>query len=139
MKGRRPLIAGIHADSDVKDIERAFVYANRNETSQSPLEQSEPEELHVSQSTETIAASLPATAQFPQEPEKPTAKATVPEDRVQPQVTGRVPITTRTRPEVASALKKASLQRQMAGVDPCYVQDIMEEALITWLSAKGYL
>jgi hypothetical protein len=49
-----------------------------------------------------------------------------------------VPITTRTRPEVASALKRASLKRQLSGQTPFYVQDILEEALETWLRDKAY-
>ena len=59
--------------------------------------------------------------------------------RVLPQMAGRVPITTRARPEVATALKRASLQRQLAGVEPYHVQDIVEEALENWLSSKGYV
>lgn len=144
MKGRRPLVAGIQANSEVKDLERAFVFGSRNEPSQpmvaetEVVEEQQPEPA-VSQSTENAVVEQVAIEPAQHTPEQPAKNATVPNDRVQPQVTGRVPITTRTRPEVASALKKASLQRQMAGVEPCYVQDIMEEALVTWLSAKGYL
>ena len=38
-----------------------------------------------------------------------------------------------------SALKRASLQRQLAGVEPYYVQDIMEQALEQWLKEHGYV
>jgi hypothetical protein len=56
-----------------------------------------------------------------------------------PQMYNRVPITTRARPEVASALKRASLQRQLTGTEPFYVQDILEIALETWLRDNGHL
>lgn len=56
-----------------------------------------------------------------------------------PQMYNRVPITTRARPEVASALKRASLERQLAGTAPFYVQDILEAALETWLRDNGHL
>ncbi|MCA9182354.1 MAG: hypothetical protein KDA51_12900, partial [Planctomycetales bacterium] len=55
-----------------------------------------------------------------------------------PQISNRVPITTRTRPEIASALKRASLQRQLNGQAPFYVQDIIEEALESWLASHGF-
>ena len=52
---------------------------------------------------------------------------------------GRVPLTTRIRPELAAALKRASLERQLAGQTPNTVQDILEQALEPWLKAQGYL
>lgn len=58
---------------------------------------------------------------------------------VLPKMTGRVPITTRARPEIGSALKRASLQRQLDGIEPSSMQDIMEAALENWLRGKGYI
>ncbi len=58
---------------------------------------------------------------------------------VLPKMAGRVPITTRASPEIGSALKRASLQRQLDGVEPNSMQDIMEAALENWLRDKGYL
>ena len=52
---------------------------------------------------------------------------------------GRVPFTTRLRTDLAQALKRASLERQLQGVLPNTVQDIFEEALEPWLRDKGYL
>jgi hypothetical protein len=52
---------------------------------------------------------------------------------------GRVPLTTRIRPKLAAALKRASLERQLAGQTPNTVQDILEVALEPWLIAQGYL
>lgn len=50
-----------------------------------------------------------------------------------------VPVTVRLRPEVASALKQASLQRQLNGIETYTQQDIVEEALLPWLQAEGLL
>lgn len=50
-----------------------------------------------------------------------------------------VPVTVRLRPEIASALKQASLQRQLNGVETFTQQDIVEEALLPWLQAEGLL
>ncbi|MEZ6140784.1 MAG: hypothetical protein R3B84_09455 [Zavarzinella sp.] len=46
---------------------------------------------------------------------------------------GRIPLTTRVKPELASSLKRISLERQLAGIQPCSMQDIVEEALELWL------
>jgi cell pole-organizing protein PopZ len=52
---------------------------------------------------------------------------------------GRAPLTTRIRTDFAAALKRASLERQLNGVSPHTLQDILEEALQPWLRANGYL
>lgn len=51
----------------------------------------------------------------------------------------RVPLTTRIRGDYAAALKRASLERQLSGIKPNTLQDILEEALQPWLRANGYL
>lgn len=51
----------------------------------------------------------------------------------------RTPFTTRVREDLASALKRASLERQLQGIEPSAVQDILDEALEPWLKANGYL
>ena len=51
----------------------------------------------------------------------------------------RSPLTTRVRTDFAEALKRASLQRQLDGVEPNTLQDILEEALEPWLRKHGYL
>ncbi len=51
----------------------------------------------------------------------------------------RVPISTRMREDFAGALKRASLERQLAKVEPNTLQDILEQAVEPWLRANGYL
>src|SRR4051812_29633970 len=51
----------------------------------------------------------------------------------------REPLTTRIRADLAQALKRSSLQRQLQGIEPNTVQDILEEALEPWLKSNGYL
>jgi hypothetical protein len=51
----------------------------------------------------------------------------------------RVPFTTRVRTDYAAALKRASLERQLKGIFPNTLQDILEEALQPWLRSNGYL
>jgi hypothetical protein len=50
-----------------------------------------------------------------------------------------VPLTTRVRADFAAALKRASLERQLSGVLPNSLQDILDDALEPWLRANGYL
>jgi hypothetical protein len=52
---------------------------------------------------------------------------------------GLIPITVRLRPEIAGALKRASLERQLTGDDPFTQQEIVEQALEPWLRSGGYL
>ena len=51
----------------------------------------------------------------------------------------RAPITTRIRADFATALKRASLERQLNGTTPSTLQEILEEALEPWLKAHGYV
>ncbi|QOJ14838.1 MAG: hypothetical protein HRU75_09380 [Planctomycetia bacterium] len=54
-------------------------------------------------------------------------------------VVNRAPISTRIRANFASALKRASLERQLKGVEPNTLQDILEQAIEPWLKSNGYL
>jgi hypothetical protein len=51
----------------------------------------------------------------------------------------RVPISTRIREDFAKALKRASLERQLDGVEPNTLIEILEEAVEPWLRNNGYL
>lgn len=51
----------------------------------------------------------------------------------------RSPISTRIRTDFTSALKRASLERQLSGAEPNTLQDILEEAIEPWLKSNGYL
>jgi hypothetical protein len=51
----------------------------------------------------------------------------------------RAPVTTRIRADFATALKRASLERQLAGTTPNTLQEILEEALEPWLKTHGYV
>jgi hypothetical protein len=51
----------------------------------------------------------------------------------------RVPLSTRMRSDFATALKRASLERQLAGVEPNTLQDMLEQAVEPWLRNNGYL
>jgi hypothetical protein len=64
------------------------------------------------------------------------AKATT---QTQTPAIDRVPISTRMRGDLAKALKKASLERQLQGVEPNTLQDILEEAVEPWLKSNGYI
>ncbi|MBY0585801.1 hypothetical protein K2X85_01420 [bacterium] len=51
----------------------------------------------------------------------------------------RVPISTRMREDFAKALKRASLERQLKGIEPNTLQDILEAAVEPWLKSNGYV
>lgn len=78
----------------------------------------------------------PASTEAPAAP--PDARNAVQETpTTQPH--GRSPLTTRLRTDLADALKRASLERQLSKMTPNTVQDILEEALEPWLRRNGYL
>jgi hypothetical protein len=54
-------------------------------------------------------------------------------------VLSRAPISTRMRADFAAALKRASLERQLSGIEPNTLQDILEQAVEPWLRSNGYL
>ncbi len=60
-----------------------------------------------------------------------------PKNRFQP--VGLIPVTVRLRPEIAGALKRASLERELAGEDIFTQQSLVEQVLEPWLSSEGYL
>ncbi len=51
----------------------------------------------------------------------------------------RSPLSTRIRSDLGVALKRASLERQLSGVEPNTLCDILEQAIEPWLKANGYL
>jgi hypothetical protein len=51
----------------------------------------------------------------------------------------RIPISTRIREDYSKALKRASLERQLKGLEPNSLQDILEEAIEPWLKSNGYI
>ena len=52
---------------------------------------------------------------------------------------GLIPVTVRLRPEIAGVLKRASLERQLAGEELFTQQDIVVQALEPWLHREGLL
>jgi hypothetical protein len=51
----------------------------------------------------------------------------------------RTPVSTRLRTDLAEALKRASLQRQLEKVEPSTLTEILEAAVEPWLKEHGYL
>jgi hypothetical protein len=111
MKDRRSLVEGLKTGSDMdRSVEEQFVFAGKAKADQ--------------------AMSGQAAARTP---EAVNAKGHA------GNAISRVPLTTRVRSDFAASLKRASLQRQLDGVFPYTLQDILEEALEPWLRSNGYL
>ena len=60
-------------------------------------------------------------------------RAAMPKPAPSFQPVGLIPITVRLRPEIAGALKRASLERQLASAEFFSQQEIVERALAAWL------
>tara|TARA_A100000171_G_C2123338_1_gene142040 strand:+ start:539 stop:910 length:372 start_codon:yes stop_codon:yes gene_type:complete len=113
--------------SALPDQETVRAFVTQQEKSERPVSTPlvEPKESHPSR-VEEPKSELPKKA-------KPKRKPT----RLQP--VGLIPVTVRLRPEVAGALKRASLERQLDGEDIFSQQDLVESALEPWLREEGYL
>jgi len=111
MAARRPLVEGLKAQNAVeRSLEEEFIYNG------GPKSETAPKPQPVAPASEPGAG-------------KGRAESSA----------GRVPLTVRFRADYAAALKRASLERQLQGVLPNTLQDILEEALEPWLRDHGCL
>jgi hypothetical protein len=115
MAERRALIEGLSEENRAR--EREFVYESPSR--HDAKEASEPTEPGSS----ALLSSAPLTGPTP------STSLTGP---------GRVPVGARVRTELASALKRASLERQLQGIHPHAVQDILEESIELWLKTNKH-
>jgi hypothetical protein len=121
MVKRRSLVDGLTKTPKADpETEKAFVYEAKKAKSTPAKKESKPKPATLDQ------AKAPETSAIP------------PEQTTEPNPS-RSPLTTRLRADIGAALKRASLERQLAGQVPNTVQDILEEALEPWLRAHGYL
>ncbi len=110
MAERRSLIEGLKPESGIdRTVEEQFVFARK---------------------------ATPDQAAPPQTPPTPTTESG---DAKRQGSIARPHFTTRLRSDFATALERASLERQLAGQFPNTVQEILEEALEPWLRTHGYL
>jgi hypothetical protein len=103
--------------------------------------------LYERKPRQSAKKSTPAPNLAAREPEEPPATPPLPQSVIEAaQVPasspltgiGRVPIGARVRTELAVALKRASLERQLQGIQPFAVQDILENAIELWLLKNGH-
>ncbi|MBN9518200.1 hypothetical protein J0H58_06730 [bacterium] len=137
-------MAGIEEMGVDPDAARAFVVQERPKPEVKPppvrvvSEKAQPQQAaddDVEEQEEAAGEGRRTTA--PRKPTKPSAAKRPHAQRLL--ATLLVPVTVRLRPEIASALKQASLQRQLNGIETYTQQDIVEEALVPWLQAEGLL
>jgi hypothetical protein len=128
MAQRRPLVAGVNAPENTDpEAVRAFI-------KQEPSKKEAKSELAiVAESGRQMphAEDDSPEVELPKPAPKRKGKGRLP--------VGLIPVTVRLRPEIAGALKRASLERQLAGEDTYTQQDIVEQALEPWLRSEGFL
>ena len=134
MAGRRSLVEGMKKVDRRKEL--AFVKGkpDADETEEPKPPKAKPERKHKREKAKALKSKPEPKEQ--QEGEEPTP---APAPVAPTPYTGRVPLTTRIRADFAEALKRASLQRELAKEKPHTVQEILEEALEPWLKDHGYL
>ena len=149
MAERRSLVAGIEEIGGVDpETARAFIVQERpkKEAKQSPVRVVPDAGVIATPEVEAVAEVGADKDERGEKRSAPAAQKKVSKPAAQEKphqarllATLLVPVTVRLRPEVASALKQASLQRQLNGYETFTQQDIVEEALVPWLRAEGLL
>ena len=126
---RRPLTAGVNKiEHENPEAVRAFVTQTPSDNS---VKDNSVAEIRPKKSGKQAEV-------FPEDHAMPTADSK-PERKSCLIRVGLVPVTVRLQPEIASALKRVSLERQLAGMDVYSQQDILEEVLEPWLKKEGVL
>jgi hypothetical protein len=126
---RRALIQGLADAEDIDpNLAEEFIYNQK------------PREPARSSSRRLEAKPQPAE-ETPAQPPLPSSVVAAAQVSTSSPLTGvgRVPVGARVRTELAAALKRASLERQLQGIQPNSVQDIIEESLELWLHKHGLL
>lgn len=137
MAERRSLTAGVNTIPDVDpDTVRQFITQERpafQDRRATPTESPElslvPERNADPQPTKVKATSTTTS-------ETPTRRRRA-KNGITP--VGLIPVTVRLRPELAGALKRASLELQLAGEESYTQQDLVEQVLEPWLRTQGFL
>ena len=127
MAERRALIEGL-ADAENIDADLAEEFIYNGKPRQAAKSSAAPPE-----------ATKPATEETPAPPPLPQSVVAAAQVSATSPLTGvgRVPVGARVRTELAAALKRASLERQLQGIQPNSVQEIIEESLELWLLKHG--
>ena len=90
-----------------------------------------------------VAKPKPEPQQVEPPAEKPRLQKAEPSPEMRPHTAvmspGLIPVNVRVRPDIAQALKAASLERELQGIEPFTKHEIVEQALEPWLKKNGYL
>lgn len=130
MAERRSLVAAVSTPVPGVDSDTVRSFVSQNQSSERPIAEpapilTEPKQHRGSFSQlETLDVGA-----FKTRSKKPS--------RFQP--VGLIPITVRLRPEIAGALKRASLERELEGEEVFTQQDLVEHVLEPWLRQEGFI
>jgi hypothetical protein len=82
-----------------------------------------------------------ATEESPASPPLPASVIAAAQVSASSPLTGvsRTPMGARVRTTIAETVKRASLERQLQGIQPNSIQEILEDSLELWLLKHGYL
>lgn len=130
MAERRALIEGLSEEDRAR--EEQFVY---NKNPRTPVAKP------VAPKSPDVEAAEPPAPEAPTPPALPASVVAAAQVSTSSPLTGvgRVPVGARVRTELAAALKRASLERQLQGIQPNSVQEIIEDSLELWLHKHGLL
>jgi hypothetical protein len=129
---RMSLVEGMRRDEEELDVSVAENFVK--------FGNAQPKPKTTSEQTAEPKKTLYATNLPPVEPPPPQPKRTPKASKQSAVITpGLISVNVRVRPEIATALQTATLQRQLQGIEPSSKREIVEEALEPWLRDNGYL
>ena len=128
MVERRALIEGLKQIDENIDPDLAEQFIDGEEP-HSPAKAPSPKAPRRKPEEPAPSPALPKSVLAAAEPSAPSPLTGV----------GRVPVGARVRTPLADSLKRASLERQLAGIQPNSIQEILEDALQLWLLKHGHL
>lgn len=125
MSKRMSLVEGLKRDQEELDPETVESFVKQGNAVAKPKQESEP-----------------APEPRPKKPQPPRAEnpeAQQPRQHTAEMSPGLIPVNVRVRLDISRALKAASLERELQGIEPFTKREIVEQALEPWLKKNGYL
>lgn len=124
MAERRNLVTAMSQPVPNADPEIVRSFVSQNQRNERPV-------------SVPVIATEPAGKNSKDKPDVEAQAAGSKKNRFKP--VGLIPVTIRLRPEIAGALKRASLERELEGEEVFTQQDIVEQALEPWLQQNGFI
>ena len=133
MKGKRTMAGALQ----LSDEKVAFIQGSPRPALPVAAEPSTPPKLDSGVTREPVQAAAEVPGQPKPTRYRPSKLASRRELPSFGRFSLKMPITTRLQPETVETLRRTCLERRLAGTAPATLQEIVEEAVQTWLTTNA--